>query len=316
MNALEPFRKFLSPKVAFEWNNEMNLFEYSKECILDAIKEGVKIFDITRRTCLRTDGSCKGIGYFLFQQHCSCSSGEFGCCPDGWRITLAGSRFLRDSEVNYAPGEGEGLGVAWGLEQTKFFTLGCNNLKVIVDHKPLIPIFSNRRLDEIENTRLFRIKRRTLRWHFDIGYIPGRLNAFSDAISRNPIVCSEIASSSLISEKDKEEEYIVAGVLNDVNKLFAVTWEMVKAESLLDEELHELSKLIKQGFPLSKKAMPQQLESYWDHKDKLTAWDGAVLYTDRVVVPKKLRGRILQNLHSAHQGTSFQGLAQWSFGQA
>ena len=81
--------------------------------------------------------------------------------------TLAGSRFLRDSEEDYAPIEGEGLVMAWSLEQTKFFTLGCNDLKLITDHKPLIPIFSTRRLDEIENTRLFRINR-TLMWRFDI----------------------------------------------------------------------------------------------------------------------------------------------------
>ena len=46
-NAVEPFRKFLSPKVPLEWNEELNaVFEYSKECIIDAIKEDVKIFDI------------------------------------------------------------------------------------------------------------------------------------------------------------------------------------------------------------------------------------------------------------------------------
>ena len=59
--------------------------------------------------------------------------------------------------------------MAWGLEQTKFFTLGCKDLKVITDHQPLISIISNKRLDEIENTRLFRIKNRTLMGRFDIG---------------------------------------------------------------------------------------------------------------------------------------------------
>jgi hypothetical protein len=123
----------------------------------------VKIFDITRRTCLRKDWSKNGIGYFLAQKHCGCDSQSFGCCSDGWRITLAGSRFLSQAESNYAPVEGEALAVAGALEQTKFFTMGCNNLLVIVDHKPLTKIFGNRRLDEIDNPRLFRLKRRTLR---------------------------------------------------------------------------------------------------------------------------------------------------------
>ena len=133
-------------------------------------------------------------------------------------VTLADSRFLRDSEEDYAPIEGEGLVMAWSLEQTKFFTLGCNDLKVVTDHKPLIPIFSTRRLDEIENTRLFRIKKRTLKRRFDIGHIPRILKPFSDTISRHPASYVEIINSSLISANDREEEDIIAGVFNDVDK--------------------------------------------------------------------------------------------------
>ena len=161
---MEPFRRFLSPKVKFEWNEDLSqAFQRSKQRIVEAIKEGVQIFDIKRRTCLRTDWSKKGIGFFLAQQHCGCEIGSYGCCPDGWRITLAGSRFLSPTETNYAPIEGEALAVAWSLEQTKYFTMGCDNLLVIVDHKPLTKIFGDRRLDEIENPRLLRLKRRTRR---------------------------------------------------------------------------------------------------------------------------------------------------------
>ena len=59
----------------------------------------------------------------------------------------------------------------------------------------------------------------------------------------------KVTSSSLISAIDKEEEDITAGVFNDVNKFFAVTFERVKAESLIDAELQELSNIIKHGFP-------------------------------------------------------------------
>ncbi len=80
------------------------------------------------------------------------------CCSDGCRIVLAGSRFLSPTEMNYCPLEGEALGVAYALEQTRYFTLGFNDLLVVVDHEPLVKIFSDRRLDEIENPRMFRLK--------------------------------------------------------------------------------------------------------------------------------------------------------------
>ena len=81
---MAPFRKFLSPKEKFTWSPELDtIFEESKSKIIDAIKEGVKIFDISRRTCLRTDWSKRGIGYFLSQKNCNCIDTSYGCCPDG-----------------------------------------------------------------------------------------------------------------------------------------------------------------------------------------------------------------------------------------
>ena len=122
---INPFREFLSPKVKFCWSPELeSLFVESKQSIIKAIREGVKIFDVKRRTCLRTDWSKNGVGYLLSQKHCNCAGNtSHGCCPDGWKITLAGSRFLSPAEKNYAAVEGEALAVAWALEQTRFFTM-------------------------------------------------------------------------------------------------------------------------------------------------------------------------------------------------
>ena len=98
---------------------------------------------------------------------------------------MAGSRFLSSAKRNYAPVEdsSETLSVAWALEQTCYFTMGCKDLLVIVDHKPLIQLLGDRRLDKIANPRLFWIKKRTLMWHFEIDYQPGIKNNFADAVS-------------------------------------------------------------------------------------------------------------------------------------
>ena len=217
-----PSANFSARKVRFEWTEELDfLFQESKAHIISAIQQGVRIFDVTKCTCLRIDWCKTGIGYLLAQQHCNCQDSSYGCCPDGWQITLAGSRFLTES--NYAPIEGKALAVVWVLDQTWFFTMGCNALLVIVDHRPLTTIFGDRRLDEIDNPGLFCLKRRTLRWQFELEYRPGRENLFTDAASRHPNRHAELASIAM-STDDILEELHVGSIGDEVEKSFAVTW--------------------------------------------------------------------------------------------
>ena len=178
------------------------------------------IFDITKRTCLRPDWSRQGIGYYLSQKHCLCQSNTPDCCENGWKLTLVGSRFLRGPELRYAPVEGESLALAWGLEQSKYFTLGCDDLLVVTDHKPLVKIFGDRTLDEITNSRLFRLKQRTLPWRFEIEHMPGRSNKAADATSRHPSSTAsiDIESMHLLSHEDEYELAHIAAISQNLHQ--------------------------------------------------------------------------------------------------
>ena len=66
-------------------------------------------------------------------------------------MTLIGSRFTHSAESRYALIEGEALAVADTLGKACFFVLGCSNLIIAVNHKPLLRDFSERSLDEISN---------------------------------------------------------------------------------------------------------------------------------------------------------------------
>ena len=156
---MEPFNSFLSPHRLFEWTPDLDhSFQLSKSAIIDDIWQRVEIFNMDKSTCLCTGCSQKGIGYFLIQKHYSYKDFRLDCCSDGSRIILAGSRFLTSAKRNYAPTEGEALAITWALEQTKLFTLGCPQLLVATDHKPLVKVFGNRTLDKILNMRLFWLK--------------------------------------------------------------------------------------------------------------------------------------------------------------
>ena len=159
-----PFREALKPGSPFTWTQDLEkLFEESKTAIIQEIENGVRIFDKSKPTCLATEWSKHGIGYWLFQKHCDCTSVKPFCCRTGWKITLVGSRFTHPAEPRYAPIEGETLAVANALDKARFFVLGCENLIFAVDHKPLLKVLCDRCLEDIPNVRLRNLKEKTLR---------------------------------------------------------------------------------------------------------------------------------------------------------
>ena len=61
---------------------------------------------------------------------------------------------------------------------------------------------------------------------------------------------------------------------------------------------------IHNGFPDTPSAMPSAIRTYYQYREKITEYDGVILYKDRIVIPPTLRASVLQALHSAHQGVS------------
>lgn len=300
---MEPFRPFLSPRHPFKWTPDLNeAFEKSKSAIVEAIREGVEIFDLERPTCLRTDWSKKGIGYFLLQKHCSCSEITPECCDNGWRITLAGSRFLKTAEEGYdEPIEGEALAIAYALEQTKYFTLGCKELIIATDHEPLVKIFGDRTLDEIPNNRLFKLKKRSLPWYFKVIWVPGKNNPAANATSRQP------SDDELNDSVPWMESMSASAIQSETRNLTSITWEALSRETRNDPTFNTLHEAIAQGFPDEYRTNPSTVQ-YWRYRDNLQLVDGVIIYNDRVVVPPSLRPTVLDVLHSAHQGASTMSL--------
>ena len=305
---MEPFWQFLSPKVPFEWNKEMDkIFEKSKLEIVEAIRHGVKIFNVKRKTCLRTDWSTTGIGFYLSQKHCECSEELPGCCDSGWRIALEGWRFLHQSESRYCPVEGECLAAAWALEQSHFFTWGCDSLVLVTDHKPLERILGRSYLDEIANTRLFRLVQRMLLWVFKVVYMPGKTNWVADGLLRNT---TSIVQEAFGLEEDPELE-VAAVTRENCKRMMVIKWSRVREQTEKDPLLQKLILVIVEGFPSDRRDMDDELLEYWRCRDGLFVQDGMVMFENRVVVPQVMRGDMLETLHLANQGvSSMAGLAQ------
>ena len=318
---MAPFKPLLSPKTRFRWDDILEqAFQQSKLEIVKAIEEGVKIFDPCRLTALSPDWSKTGIGYFLYQKYCQCPSTTTTCCENGWRITLAGSRFLHKAERNYWPVEGEALAVAWALEDSKFFTLGCSNLHIQTDHRPLVKLLGDRTLDEIDNRRLINLKEKTMAWNFEIHHVPGRLIPAPDAMSRSPHIRSSdetvldesncfdastaLAAIRVVHEVDDMEICVIAAARSSLPSMQSVTWERVRDETSRDIYLLQLIDMAEHGFPASPHLISPQLIPYWRFRDELSVVDGVLMYGLRAVIPPKLRDEVCAHLHSAHQGVS------------
>ena len=186
---MAPFRHLLSSKVPFEWSAALqDAFEASKREVLAQCEKGVRSFNPALPTALATDWAKLGIGFWLTQKHCSCPINPKptpGCCPTGWQTIYCGSKFCSPAESRYHPIEGEALAATYGLNKCKFFILGLENLILTIDHKPLIPIFSQtQQLENIENPRILNFKLKSLMFRFTVTHVPGKKNSTADTFSR------------------------------------------------------------------------------------------------------------------------------------
>ena len=216
-----PFRELLKPSSTFLWTEELqDAFDKSKKIIIDAVKEGIKTFDMSKITCLTTDWSKEGIGFFLLQKHCSCQEMTPVCCSNGWKLVFAGSRFTSGAESRYASVEGEMLAVVWALDKARHFVLGCPSLILAVDHQPLLRLLGDKQLEDIPNRRLLNLKEKTLRYTFNMVHVPGRLNKAADAASRYPTSTEEELQLANLTDPEawRMSKTILAGLRTNPTK--------------------------------------------------------------------------------------------------
>ena len=84
------------------------------------------------------------MGFLLLQKHCICAIDRARvCCPEGWCLVFAGSRFWTNTEQRYAPIEGEAAAISWALEKCLMFILGCPNVIVVTNHEPVKGLFGD-----------------------------------------------------------------------------------------------------------------------------------------------------------------------------
>ena len=323
---LLPFRALLKKDCPWYWDEALDqLFRATKEVIAREVEQGIQSFDRTKPTCLLTDWCKTGLGYVLMQKHCTCPETRPTCCPAGWRVCGVGSRFTSPAESRYSPTEGEALSITNGLEKTKYFTLGCDNLVVGTDHKPLLGIFGDRSLDGIDNPRLRRLKEKSFGWSFKLIHVPGRLHGGPDALSRYGLSDQQVASLesqeqvpsttcydhsahhlfTLMARPQGPGDEDEADLLGSISPaLQPIDWSTISRASAGDQIICQAVRMVNTSFPPSPSELPPPLRALWRVRHDLNTSGSVLLYQDRPVIPEALRHRVLDTLHAAHQGVT------------
>ena len=189
------------------------------------------------------------------------------------------------------------LVIAWSLDHARMFVLGCTELVISTDHKPLLGIFNNHCIISIVNQHISNLKQKTLRYHFTTQYNPGKWNRGAEACSRNPvdqpISCSNYTkpNNNDISASEKIEELTACTIQTIITKLFKneqisslhtepanmITLEIIQNACHSDPQYHQLLNTMTTGFPDKRNDTLPIVKEYWKVCNRLSNFNGTML---------------------------------------
>ena len=205
---------------------------------------------------------------------------------DGKPVAFA-SKALSPAESRCANIERELLAVVYGCERFHNYLFG-RPFTVESDHKLLASIH----LKHL-NTSPARLRRMLMRlqpYDLKIVYQPGAEKYIADTLSQ-------------LSGEDQDEIADLDVTIHEISSQFTSSFlEEIHTATDEDNELRSLKEIIYIGWPQSRSDVHRVLPLYWNFWDELSIDNGIVTRGTRIVIPRKIRSRILAQLHLAHQG--------------
>ena len=283
---LQPLHQLLHTGVKFEWKKHHDTaFKRVKEAVTS---ETVLVhFDPQKPIRLACDGSPYGVGAVLSH-----------VMEDGNEKPIAfASRSLSVVEKNYAQIEREALGIIFGVKKFNQYLEG-HKFTLITDNQQLVAIFHPRKgIPATAAAGLVRWAVTLSGYNYDIVYCNTPLHANADALSRLPLKSeshSETASTFNVS----------------VMETLPVTSAELREATRKDSVLVQVIENARIGWRDSSEINPE-IKPYFSRKSELGLFSGCVVWGERVVIPEKLRNRILNDLHEGHLGmVKMKGLAR------
>ena len=169
----KPLRELLVKSNQWTWDR---MQQSSFEAIKDRLTHSpvLAMFDPNLETVVAADASSFGLGAVLQQKQ-----------PDGEMKPVSYiSRSMTATEQRYAQIEKEALAFTWACERLSDYLLGLK-FHIQTDHKPLVPLFSTKNLEELP-VRVQRFRLRMMRFEYTISHVRGTGLVIADTLSRAP----------------------------------------------------------------------------------------------------------------------------------
>ena len=275
----DPLRKLTHQDASWQWTEgEQAAFERIKTAI-SSEPVVLRFYKPTEKLTLQCDASDVGMGAALLQ--------------NGQPLAYASAAFTSTQRA-YAQIEKELLAIVFGLEHFHQYTFG-RVVHVESDHKPLEAI-SRKPLHSAPR----RLQRMLLRLHnYDtvIEYRKGADLHIADTLSR-AYLASVTHTEEFVSFMD-ELAHTTSG--HDVNLSRPALCD-IRRHTQDDDSLQALIRVLRSGWPDSKRSLPVTLTPYFAVRDQLVEQDGIIYKGQCVLIPEKMRTATLQKLHASHIG--------------
>ncbi|XP_026065967.1 uncharacterized protein K02A2.6-like [Carassius auratus] len=276
---LHPLNALLQTKTQSKWSDSCEqAFQETKRLITSDVV--LTHFNPSMPIRLACDASPYGIGAVL--------SHKF---PDGTEKPIAfASRSLTTAERNYAQIDREALSLVWGVKKFHHYLYG-QRFTLITDHQPLVSIFNVRKgVSAMASARLQRWSLFLGAHQYDIEYKGTKLHGNADGLSRLPLKLTE--ESKAMDPADVFQTSIVSQ--------FPVTNATIQRETRNDPTLSKVYDITVHGWPTKGNSL---YPAFAARREQLSVCQGTLMCGLRVVIPSKLRSKMLDTLHEGHLGT-------------
>ena len=275
----QPLRELLVKDNAWVWGEpQQRSFARTKDLMTNA--PVLALFDPNQETVLSADASSFGLGAVLLQRQ---PSGELK------PVTFI-SRSMTPTEQRYAQIEKEALAFTWACERLSDYPFHIH-----MDHKPLVPLFSSKHLEELP-IRVQRFRLRMMRFQFSISHVPGKDVIIADALS-----CAPVAEPTSADELLQQEAGVFVRVVLQSIPATEEHMKEIRDLQLQDPTCQQITGYCRSGWP-DKHSVPDAVKPYFSVAAEISETNNLLMRGSRIVIPLPLRSEMLKRIHESHQG--------------